>query len=303
MSIKICVITPISHLEVFGALGEMDMSLSHLVLENPNGPYATYYKQQREKGRFVILDNSAFELEQQGRGLDPDPVLDAAEITNPTEVIATDCLFDGVATLESTERFIARMKERKVLGKYKVMAVAQGKTEQEWWACFSRLLYLPDVDTIGLSKLAVPQSFLGERESPGCVARSRLICTRQIAQGFSVPRSIYPLIGLNGQQVESIGYNLAYGKVLHLLGGDNWTPWEMQQQKRYPWIRSNDSSAAVWYGKYCKVFSEEGKIEDIITEKPDLENKDWYTEQRLATPEVQTLILKNIIYWHMACKS
>lgn len=304
MSIKICVITPISHLGVFGALGEMDMSLAHLVLENGgDNPYAKYYKQQGEKGRFVILDNGLYELQQRGVGAGIDATLDAAEIINPSEIIAEDVLFDGTATIESTKRFIARMKERKVFGKYKVMAVAQGKTEQEWWDCFSRLLYLPDVDTIGLSKLAVPQSFLGERESSGCVARSRLICTRQIAQGLSVPRSIYPLIGPNGEQVESIGCSLAYGKVLHLLGGDNWTPWEMQQQKRYPWIRSNDSSAAVWYGKYHRVFSEEGKIEDIITEKPDLENKDWYTEQRLATPEVQTLILKNIIHWHMACKS
>jgi len=285
MSIKICVITPISHLREFGNLGEMDMSLSHLIVDEPDGAYARYYKQQREKGRFVILDNSAFELEQQGRGLDPDPVLDAAEVTNPSEVIATDVLFDGEATIESTKRFIQRMKDRGVFGKYQIMGVVQGKDVNEWLDCFHRLLSLP-INTIGLSKLSIPVSFLGDKESSGCVSRARLDCTATIDHIM----------------------NIAYYRNItaHLLGGDNWTAWEMNKQKHYPWIRSNDSSCAVWYGSYEQVFNEEGKIEDIILEKPDLENKDPYTARRIShyhlTHGNQASILRNIAVWHKASK-
>ena len=283
MSIKICVITPISHLKNFARLGEMDMSLSHLVLENPIGPYVEYYKEQRELGRFVILDNSAFELEQQGKGLDPDPVLDACELTNPNEVIATDCLFDGPATIESTKRFIQKMLDRGVFGKYQIMGVAQGKTKQEWWDCFKQLLDLP-IDTIGLSKLAVPVSYFGEKESSGCVSMSRIMCVEDIAHRY-------------GFDAETIN-----GKRIHLLGGDNWLPREINQQKRYKWIRSNDSSAAVWYGRHNKVFNDEGKIRDIILNKPDLENKDPDTSYALDKVGVQADILENIIHWHLASK-
>lgn len=292
MSIQICVITPTSHLKVYGALGEMDMSLSHLVLEDPTGSYARYYKEQRERGRFVILDNSAFELEQQGKGLDPDPVLDAAEITNPSEVIATDCLFDGPATIQSTKRFISRMRERGVLGRYKVMGVVQGRSRDEWLTCLSVLMDMPEVNTIGLSKLSVPMSFLGEKESDGCVARSRIECTKTIDRCYNDPFATW----------DSGEPKRLKEKDFHLLGGDNWTVWEMEQQVQYPWIRSNDSSCAVWYGRFRRTFNDEGKIEHIITDKPDLENRDVGTEKQLSTTEVRAAIMENIARWHKVCK-
>lgn len=290
MSIKICVITPISHLEEYASLGEMDMSLSHIILEDSERgrQYAEYYKRQREAGRFVLLDNSAFELEQQGKGLDPDPVLDAAEITNPSEVIATDVLFDGQATIESTNRFIERMRERGVLGKYKVMAVPQGKSVEEWWECYEHLIEHPEVDTIGLSKLSVPMSYLGEKESNGNCTRSRLLCTRDIEEDLRRRWWDYP-------------NNII--KQFHLLGGDNCTPYELSKQTRYPWIRSNDSSCAVWYGRYRRVYDREGKIDSgIVMEKPDLENHNPATAKTLSNAETKTCILENITRWHMLCK-
>jgi hypothetical protein len=277
MSIKICVITPISHLAEYGSLGEMDMSLTHMIIENPKGAYVRYCREQREKGRFVILDNSAFEMEQQGKGLDPDPVLDAALLIDPSEVIATDVLFQGEATVASTKYFIERMKARGVLGKYQVMAVPQGRNMEEWWDCLEKILAIPKVDTIGLSKLSVPVSYFGEKESSGNCARSRIMVT------------------------EMMDKRLRKGlKPVHLLGGDNWTPWEMKQQVTYPWIRSNDSSCAVWYGMHNRTFNEEGKIDEIITKKPDLENEDPNTADELDLQTTQ--ILENIVHWHMACK-
>ena len=292
MSIKLCVITPISHLDTFESLGEMSMILSHLVLKNGgDNPYTNYYKRQREKGRFIILDNGAFECEAQGVGVGIDACLDAAEIIQPNEVIAEDVLFDGERTIESTKRFIDRMDQRGMLGKYKVMAVVQGHTMDEWFVCFNELMHIKEVDTIGLSKLSVPVSFLGEKESSGCVARSRLECTKMIN------RILGPSICFANLDPSS-----PMGKRFHLLGGDNWLPWEIKQQTQYPWIRSNDSSAAVWYGRNGLTFDEDGKIRDIILDKPDLENKDNDTEDALNKVGAQADILENIIRWHMAAK-
>jgi hypothetical protein len=289
MSIKLCVITPISHLETFEGLGEMSMVLSHLVLENGgDNPYANYYKKQREKGRFIILDNGAFECEAQGVGVGIDACLDAAEIIQPNEIIAEDVLYSGEQTLESTKRFIERMNERGMLQKYSIMAVVQGHTRDEWLTCLNRLMDMREVNTIGLSKLSVPISFLGEKESSGCVARSRVECVETIAKCYGWE--------LNDPQTSLCG------KRFHLLGGDNWLPWEIKQQTQYPWIRSNDSSAAVWYGMQMGFFNEEGKISYIITEKPDLENKDPETEKLLSRETRQRMILENIIRWHMAAK-
>jgi len=303
MSIKICVISPISHLEDFSHLGEIDMSLSHLVLENGGcNDYSRYYQKQSEKGRYVILDNSAFELEQRGKGLDPNLVLDAAEVICPSEVIATDVLFEGAATVWSTKNFIKAMKARNLIGKYKVMAVVQGKTEEEWFDCLIQLLWIPEVDVIGFSKLSIPMSFLGERESSGNCAQARLKCTEKIQSRIDDLIKKESCYGALFSPLTRLYRECDNGGVVqvHLLGGDNWTAWEMKQQSRYPWIRSNDSSCAVWYGADLQEFDDEGKINDIILEKPDLENENERTKGRLEV--ARGYILSNICHWHMACK-
>lgn len=301
MSIQICVICPVSHLGEFASLGELDMSLTHIVLKDKK--YAKYYKEQREHGRWVILDNSAFEMQKAGKGMDPIPVLKAASITNPSEVIATDVLCNGPETIKCTEDFIKQMKKKRVLGKYKVMTVAQGKTVDEWMSCFETLLGMKEVDTIGLSKISVSESFghwiKGFKykdgklvKQNGYVAQSRILCTRAIEEHY-------------GRELRKSG------KEIHLLGGDNWTVWEMNQQKWHPWIRSNDSSVAVWYPLYqamstgrksLGVFNETGRIKELVTELPDLENHNPMTRILLNYYELQNGIYQNIIKWHMACK-
>jgi len=286
MSIKICVITPISHLKTFGSLGEMDMSLTHMIIENGgDNDYAKFYRRQSEQGRFILLDNSAYEMQKQGKGLDPDFVLDAAEVTKPREVIATDVLYDGEATVESTKRFIKCMKDRGVWGNYSVMGVVQGRTKEEWWKCLDEMMRLP-VNVVGLSKLSVPMSFLGTITEEGCVARARLECTQLIeSSGLAALNSIVDR------------------KQIHLLGGDNWTVWEMTQQRKYPWIRSNDSSCAVWYGRHELTFNDEGKIGFLLKGTPDLENHDPETTEALNKVQVKSCIYENIAKWHLATKS
>jgi hypothetical protein len=288
MSIKICVISPISHLETYSPLGDIDMSLAHLVLENRgDNPYARYYRKQKEKGRFICLDNSLFELQKQGVGVGIDAVLEAAKITNPSEIIAEDVLYSSNDTIESTKEFIKTMKNRGMFGSYQIMGVVQGRTKEEWWKCFKDLTQLP-INTIGLSKLSVPMAFLGVTAEEGCVARARLECTKLIEQEYGC---------------QAVSNSIANGKQIHLLGGDNWAVWEMTQQKKYSWVRSNDSSCAVWYGRHGLVFNEKGKIDSFLREAPDLENYNPETSEALSNVQVQSCIYQNIAKWHLATKS
>jgi len=50
------------------------------------------------------------------------------------------------------------------------------------------------------------------------------------------------------------------------------------------------------------VFNEEGKIEDIILDKPDLENHEDGTVFQLENYHNQIAILQNIALWHKASK-
>jgi len=307
MSIKVCVIAPASHVNLYSNLGDCEMVLSHLVVEDAGfnhtehvrNNYVKYYKQKTAEGKWTILDNSAYEIGKleatsaSGRGLGPDIVLKAAEIINPSIVIAQDILTDRDETYRATKDFINYVKGKGLLGKFQIMAVAQGKTEDEWFDSYIELSLLPEVNQIGFSKIAVPLCFGGNQATAGCVSQARLRCTKKVDELNDNIRYMWSL--------DKIG--LSRLKPVHLLGGDNWLPWELNQQKQYPWIFSNDSSAVVWYGAHGKTYDPtDGKIDNIITQKPDLENNHFETETKLSSSEGVTCILYNISVLHKFSK-
>ena len=285
MSIKVCIISPASHLESFSSLGDCEMALSHLIVSDAGfhhsdyvkQNYIKYYRARSEEGKWVILDNSAYEIgkleatEATGKGLGPDIVLKAAEMIKPSIVIAQDILCDRDATRESTKDFIKYVKDKGLLGSFQLMAVAQGKTRDEWLASYEDLFKMREINQIGFSKIAVPLSFGGNQASDGCVALARLACTEAVEREFKLADQPHPT-----------GGTVTGPKYAHLLGGDNFLPWELSQQKKYSWIFSNDSSAAVQYGIHKQKYNPStGKIDSIITKKPDLENNDPETVDRL----------------------
>jgi hypothetical protein len=295
MSIKVCIITPASHLNELSSYGDCDMALSHLLVEEDKFKhtnhikenYAKYFINRKKLGRWVILDNSAYEIgkleatQATGQGLGPDLVLKAAEIINPSIVIAQDVLCDRQATLESTKAFIKYVKDKGLLGKFQLMAVPQGRTKEEWLESYKELYFLPEINQIGLSKISVPLSFGGTQAEDGCVSKARLKCTQAIQELH-----------------QDIDWKWAYGdrqaKPVHLLGGDNWRPWELKQQSKYSWIYSNDSSACIQYGIYGQKFDvETGQAKSIIVTKPDLENHLETTETLLDANK--NTILHNIV--------
>jgi hypothetical protein len=294
---KVCVITPTSHLELAGFGNGIHMALTHVTLESDE--YVKAYQRFHNKGEYIILDNSAFELEQQGKGLDPKPILEASKAIGVDEVIATDVLCNGDETVKSTRNFIAEFEKfyseeiRLQKPVPRIMAVPQGKSPEEWTDCYMRLLGLQGVSVIGFSKIAVPSSFGGSnsRKVDGGVTQSRL--------------KLYDYLDENQLWPFDLNRNVA----IHLLGGDSWSGYELKSivthkptkesmvfsgpASKRRLIRSNDTSAPVWYGANGVSFDPfTGKASKFIEEKPDLENKRQTTAELLN--KNAALIMRNI---------
>lgn len=296
---KFCVIAPTSHLQLSTLGSGIHMALTHLTTESDE--YVKFFQRMINKQEYVILDNSAFELEQQGKGLDPEPVLKAAKLIGASEVIATDVLCNGDATMASTRNFIKEFKaffgEEIRTGRPvpKIMAVPQGKTPEEWLDCYTRLLYTENVDVLGFSKISVPTSFGGPdaRKTSGGVVNARLKLIKFLDEKCMWPENI-----VGRKKIE-----------IHLLGGDNWSGHELREvSKTVGWrvpshpIRSNDTSAPVWYGAYGQKFDAfTGKAATFIGEKPDLENHRQTTAEMIN--KNMEAVLTNIAIFHKMAES
>lgn len=249
--IDIAVIAGLPYLDRLSAAGTIDMALTHLVLRHP--AYAAYFRERATSGITVILDNSAYELETStGAGMSAEPVLTAAHQISARIVVCQDILFDGPATITATRQFLADARRYHNSGGdqpvCQFMGVPQGTTRSEWLDCYRRLVDMPGIDVIGLSKLSVPACF----DAP--VAEARLACVADILADAPKP--------------------------LHLLGGDQSLPWELSEHRRRGHdqaepgaVRSNDSSFAYWYAaRRIPVDPLTGRAEQLAPAKPDLEN-------------------------------
>lgn len=127
---------------------EMHMFLTHLVEK-----YPFYAKFAKEVMQYKILDNSLIEL---GGAVDIQRVLNAAEQIKADEIILPDVFQEGEATLEAVNKALIEI-DRIYQGvkncPYKLMAVAHGKNEKEWYHCYQQLLNNPNIDVIGIPKV------------------------------------------------------------------------------------------------------------------------------------------------------
>jgi len=89
--ISIAIISPASHLEKYSSLGDIEMALTHMIIPEfdhnkiVTENYNKYYSARSAEGKWVILDNSAYEIgnlqseSATGEGLKPDLVLKAGD--------------------------------------------------------------------------------------------------------------------------------------------------------------------------------------------------------------------------------
>ena len=182
--------------------------LAHLALKDKD--YQDYFKQKAEEGKHVILDNGAAE----GSLVKTSDLMDLLDIIKPTEVIAPDILFDCDRTLEKLNEFCRQISRANVI----LMGVPQGDDVESYLSCYLEMLRDPKVQTIGLSKLAIPKSF------------------SKITDSNSVSVNRRYLIKL----LNELGL---IKKPLHLLGMRNIT--EYDAYKNIPLVRSSDSCFTV----------------------------------------------------------
>lgn len=134
---KIGLIPPIPELRTFPSTG-IHLLLSHLLEDDR---YLDYYKERREEGDYLILDNSAHEF---GKGNSIEDLLKQATALRAQEIVIPDILFDAHGTVEAGRaafRFIARNeKVYDKAGRPRLMLVPQGSNRTEWVKCLNQLL-------------------------------------------------------------------------------------------------------------------------------------------------------------------
>ena len=125
----------------------MHMYLTHMVEK-----YPAYAQVALEAPGYKILDNSLIEL---GGTVSIQRLIEAAVTINADEIILPDVFQNGVATIksvkESLQYLVSEWPNRN--WPFKLMAVAQGSTIEEWYDCYLQLLDSPDVDVIGIPKV------------------------------------------------------------------------------------------------------------------------------------------------------
>lgn len=122
-----------------------NMFLTHLVEKYPD-----YAEVAANCSGYKILDNSLIEC---GSAMSLERVLDAAALIGADEIILPDVFQKGPETLEAVTKAIEHLKNVGKIGKYKLMAVAQGRNVLEWIECFRKLSAMPEITCIGIPKV------------------------------------------------------------------------------------------------------------------------------------------------------
>ena len=225
-----CHIAPINYLHLTKGR-PVHLTLAHLV---DNDEYKNFYLEEKKNGSVIIMDNSAFEFTQEGKGyLTGAEIVDYAKKINADYAVMTD--YPG----ESSSKTIEAAKEQGPLFKeagIKTFFVPQGEKQnkEDYIECFRWAIENPNlVDYIGFSILAVPNAYgiepFGHEPSLHRFT-SRLHMMYQLAEA-----GLLGIISQNKQKLHFLG----------MVDGPNEIQF-MSPFKKY--IDTWDSSSAVWHG-------------------------------------------------------
>jgi hypothetical protein len=113
---------PTHHLEEVSHVCDVDFALAHMVLNNKD--YEHFYRDQRAKGRFVLLDNGMYEM---GEPLSCTEIYEAADRINASVVCPPDKLGDAKFTYDKFEEMRVHPKRYNK----DLMLVLQGSTSDD----------------------------------------------------------------------------------------------------------------------------------------------------------------------------
>jgi hypothetical protein len=201
------VISPVSNLEPM-KLGDRIFVLAHLWVQFPE--YRQFILEQSAQGKWITLDNSAAE-----RALVTEDVLiQVCKDLMPHEVIAPDVLFDKDATIVNALKFWDRMQDEGLDNKIDVFFCPQGKTKEDWLIAYEWALNRSWINTIGFSKIAIPQAWLPTWQDDQGIKEAR-----HMAYDYLLERGLLK-------------------KPIHCLGQGSYTEFEHYS---HPMMRSTDS--------------------------------------------------------------
>ena len=225
-------ITPTSYLEKYAKQGDIYLALAHLIDDEGQNEYARFHRREALKGRRVILDNGLFE----GAQVTTESLIQRARAINASVVCAPDVLFDSAGTIKEFKQFIRAKQEAGLV--CEVMGIPQADNPTDWWECYRFFDLSKDCDLIGLSILAVPQSF-GELVG----GRDRITASR-----VHLLRELYAHTSLLGRR----------STACHLLGlGDSYEDLQFAA-RALPSVISNDTSSAFVHGMHGVRYREDG---------------------------------------------
>lgn len=209
------VIPPLDNLELMHE-GDRYFCLAQLYKKHLH--YREFFQEQSKRGAWITLDNGAGDHET----VTKEELLEIARELQPSELIPLDILFNEKKTLENLKWTIEQMESDPKLKDIEILACPQGKGLFEWLHCYNIMRLHPKVDTIGMSKLAIPFAITGEKGGDVNIATSRNFmfdCLKRYNQ---------------------------VTKPLHFLGAGE--SWEFHKYVEEDMCRSTDSCFTIWSG-------------------------------------------------------
>lgn len=294
--IKVAIISPIKYIK-FCEFGDIHMALTPFITGDfTSDKYINFYHTSR---KYKILDNGIFEMENAGVGCDFSRILKAAEIIKANEIILSDYLYDSMKTIDTAYKCIDILDKKALLGRYSLHAVPQGESLEDWIRCFDEIMQIKEINVIGISKLSVPKCFGNFQGKSGSIAKSRIKSVKHILK-----------TGKYKIKESCIQKNGGTPKKIHLLGGDNWVAYELNIQKRYPFIRSIDTSMPIWYALNNRLIDPITKKCEFLDKKVNLNVSEKYahnryngkTDQRYVKLEIEKTILSNLLVFYKNAK-
>lgn len=182
--------------------------------------YTQFYQERSEAGDFIMMDNSVIEL---GEPVELKRVLWAAKKVHAHEIILPDILHASNRTVELITDALVELQQLRNTSdfanyNFKVQAVPQGETVEDWFECLNRLM--PLVETGGIHTIGVPR------------------CCNELEDGTRADVL---------EALDAMFYPSMPDFEVHLLGlSDNIT--EIKKYRQYPWIRGIDSKLPIRAG-------------------------------------------------------
>jgi len=194
---------------------DYDYALVHLFEESE--AYYKFFKEAVAKGRYVILDNSIFEL---GEAFDADKFAHYVQALKPAAYIVPDVLEDSQGTIANFEEW--NKKYENVPGLK--IGVVQGKDYDDICRCYDYMNQKADIIAISFDYSYYEEQYPDEETKYHSWARGRQeLLTQMLSEGK-----------INQQ------------KPHHLLGAG--LPQEFAYYKLWDWIDSVDTSNPVVHG-------------------------------------------------------